>query len=70
MGNSDRLWSKRDVADFLGCCVKTVERAVRDEGLPAMRATGRLVRFDPVAVRNWLARKRRIRPARQAATAE
>lgn len=51
----DRLWSIRDVSDFLGVPVGTIYQwRVRSEGPPAMRL-GRHLRFHPDAVRRWAA---------------
>ena len=58
------LWDKRRVAEYLGISTKSVERAVRDQGLPALRVTARCIRFDPTQVENWLKRKRRVRPGK------
>jgi len=58
------LWDKRRVAAYLGISTKSVERAVRDQGLPALRVTARCIRFDPQQVETWLKRKRRVRPGK------
>ena len=57
-----RLLTKRELAERLGCSERTVERAVREEGMPAYRISGRCVRFDWTTVSTWLTRKRRVRP--------
>lgn len=49
----DRLWSKTEVARFLGVSYRTVERMV----IPRLRIPGAgsrpLVRYDPLQVRLW-----------------
>ena len=50
----ERLWSLRDVSQFLGVPVGTLYQwRVRGEGPPAFKV-GRHVRFDPDRVRAWL----------------
>ena len=58
VSGAERLWSKRDVAAYLGLNVRTVER------LPIPRVpilvTGKrpVVRYDPVQVRAWVDARR------------
>jgi predicted DNA-binding transcriptional regulator AlpA len=49
------LWRKRDVAEFLACSERTVERYAAQEGLPTMKPFGPRgpVRYDPAAVEAW-----------------
>jgi hypothetical protein len=53
-----RLWTKRDVADYLGVNVRTVERL----SIPRVpiTVTGRrpIVRFDPKQVMEWVDARR------------
>jgi hypothetical protein len=54
----DRLWTKRELAAFLGVGVRTLQRmAVPRVQLPT---TGRrpIVRYDPEQVKDWLNTKR------------
>ena len=49
-----RLWTLKDVSEFLGVPVGTLYQwRVRGEGPPAFKI-GRHVRFDPDRVRAWL----------------
>jgi excisionase family DNA binding protein len=51
----ERLWTFKDVSDFLGVPIGTLYQwRVRGEGPPAYKI-GRHVRFDPDRVRAWLA---------------
>ncbi len=51
----ERLWTLKDVSNFLGVPVGTLYQwRVRGEGPPAFKV-GRHVRFDPDQVRAWLA---------------
>jgi excisionase family DNA binding protein len=55
------LWTQREAADFLRCSPRTLERLrVEGEGPPYARV-GRLVRYDPDAVRAWLKERTRGR---------
>lgn len=61
---SERLWTKRELAEYLGITVRSVERmAVPRITLPG---TGRkpIVRFDPAQVRAWIDAQR-SRPVKQ-----
>lgn len=50
----DRLWTLKDVSDFLGVPVGTLYQwRVRGEGPPGFKV-GKHVRFDPDRVRAWL----------------
>lgn len=59
------LFNKRAVASYLGVCVGTVNRLMREGQLEALKV-GRCVRFDDLAVRTFLknARVKRV-PARR-----
>jgi hypothetical protein len=54
----EKLWTKRDVAEYLGVNVRTVER------MPIPRIpiliTGKrpIVRYDPIQVKAWIDKKR------------
>lgn len=51
----DRLWTVRDVAQYLGVSKSTVY-CWRSEGVgPAGRRVGRHVRYRPADVRQWVA---------------
>jgi len=56
---TDRLWTKRDVADYLGVNVRTVERMPIPR-IPILVTPGRrpIVRYDPEQVRVWVDRWR------------
>jgi excisionase family DNA binding protein len=48
-----RLWSVREVSEYLGVPVTTIYQwRVRSEGPPAMRM-GKHLRFDPQSVARW-----------------
>lgn len=54
----ESLWTKRELADFLGLTVRAVERMP----VPRVELPGRgkkpIVRYDPVQVRAWVDAKR------------
>lgn len=53
----DRLWSCKDVADFLGVPVGTLYSwRITQDGPPAFKL-GKHLRYDPEAVRAWLRQK-------------
>lgn len=68
---TDRLLTLGDVADYLGCSVRTVKRRVRAGGLPAYR-DGRLVRVREADLARYVAERvaraapAAIRPVRAA----
>jgi excisionase family DNA binding protein len=52
----DRLWSVEEVSTYLGVPVKTLYQwKWRGEG-PPVRKIGRHLRYDPAAVKGWVAR--------------
>jgi excisionase family DNA binding protein len=51
--SEDLLWSTADVANYMRCSERQVYN-LRKSGLPAIHIGG-LIRFDPQAVREWLA---------------
>ena len=51
--NTDRLWTLDDVAEYLQVKVSVVRYWTQTEGLPHIRI-GRLLRFDPEDVREWV----------------
>jgi excisionase family DNA binding protein len=52
----DRLWSVEEVSTYLGVPVKTLYQwKWRGEG-PPVRKIGRHLRYDPAALKNWVAR--------------
>lgn len=58
MTKDERLWSKRELAEYLGVHVRTVDRM----GIPRIpiTITGQrpLVRYDPAQVKAWIDKKR------------
>ena len=51
----DRLWTVEDVSAYLGVPVKTLYQwKWRGQG-PPVRKIGRHLRYDPAAVRSWVA---------------
>lgn len=50
--NGARLWQVRDVAAYAGCSPRTVSNLIV-AGMPRIKL-GRLVRFDPTAVMEWM----------------
>lgn len=55
---AENLWTVDEVAAFLRCTVRHVHNLCRS-GLPHMYV-GRLLRFDPVEVRQHLHKRRRL----------
>jgi excisionase family DNA binding protein len=51
----EALWDVQDVGRFLNVSRRTIDRLVELEGLPLLRLTPRTLRFEPQAVRAWLA---------------
>jgi predicted DNA-binding transcriptional regulator AlpA len=52
----DRLWNVEDVSEYLGVPVKTLYQwKWRGEG-PPVRKVGRYLRYEPAAVRSWVAK--------------
>lgn len=51
---SARVITKREAADMCAVCERTISNWVRLKGFPVLRV-GRVVRFDPVRIRQWLA---------------
>lgn len=60
-----RLWRKRDVADFLDCDIRTVERLAIPR-VPIRVAPGKrpMVRYDPDEVRAWIEKRKPARSGR------
>ena len=54
-----RLWTVREVAEFLGVHQKTVYRWVAVKGLVSIRL-GNRVRFDPRDVLRWVSARREV----------
>ncbi len=50
---SPMLWTPVECAKWLRVCLRTLD-ALRRQGMPCYRL-GRQLRFDPVAVKGWLA---------------
>jgi hypothetical protein len=55
---AENLWTVDDVAAFMRCTVRHVHNLCRG-GLPHVYV-GRLLRFDPTELREYLLRRRRI----------
>jgi excisionase family DNA binding protein len=55
---NDNLWTVDEVAAFLRCTVRHVHNLCR-AGLPHVYV-GRLLRFDPIELREYLLKRRRI----------
>jgi hypothetical protein len=51
----ERLWSPADVAEFLGVPAGTLQRWRYERVGPPVFKVGRHVRYDPDAVRRWVA---------------
>lgn len=51
----ERLWSVRDVAEFLGVPPKTLYQWRHQGHGPRGRRVGRYFRYDPADVRTWFA---------------
>ena len=56
--DDDALWTPDDIAAFLRCTVRHVQN-LQKSGLPYFHI-GRLVRFDPDEVREFLKNNRRV----------
>ena len=50
----DTLWTYEDVAAYLRCSWKTVRRWSGEGKIPTVKV-GTLNRFDPAAIRQWVA---------------
>ena len=55
---TETLWTVKEVADLLQCSVRHVQN-LQKRGLPYV-ALGRLIRFDPREVRDYILRKRHV----------
>lgn len=49
----DRLWTWREVCEWLQCSHNTLFRLIRSEGLPSIKL-GHDYRFRPDAIREWV----------------
>lgn len=58
---TEGLWTVDEVAAFLRCTVRHVHNLARS-GLPHLYV-GRLLRFDPLEVRDYLLKRRRVAAA-------
>jgi excisionase family DNA binding protein len=54
MNQIQNLWDYKDLADFLKCGPDKLRRQVMNRQIPFIKI-GRLVRFKPEEVQNWLA---------------
>lgn len=50
---SQSLWTVEDVARYLSCSTHSVRHYIVRHGLPVLHM-GRLLRFDPSQVKDWL----------------
>lgn len=55
---ADALWLVRDVAAYLNVSKRTVQRHMRENGLP-YRKVGRFARFIPAEVEAWVTQQDR-----------
>lgn len=55
MDNNDRLWTIKEVSDYLNVAEKTVSRMISRDELPAIKIGGQW-RFVPDRIREWLGR--------------
>jgi hypothetical protein len=58
MNTEERLWTKQDVADYLGVHVRTVENMAIPRIPIPISGKRPLIRFDPVQVKEWVDAKR------------
>jgi len=49
----DRLWTTRELADYVHQSPRTIERRIAQGSVPFLRLPGGAVRFDPRAVDRW-----------------
>lgn len=62
---SSRVWSKRDVAEYLDVCEDSIDDLIEYEGLPLFRPNSmdgvkrRIMRFHEYAVKKWFFKKQR-----------
>lgn len=54
---ADALWDMEAVAEYLGVSPRTVQRHVKESGLPCRRV-GRFARFIPAEVEAWVQDRR------------
>ena len=52
---SDRLYSRREIAAQVGCCARTVVRAEKRGELMPLRLSSRLIRYRASDVARWIA---------------
>lgn len=58
MTNDERLWTKKEVAEYLGVTTRSVERlGVPRVAMPA-RGVRPIVRYDPAEVKAWVGKKK------------
>lgn len=55
-GNISKLWTLADLSERLNLCDRSTRQLVQRGQIPAIRLTGRIVRFDPIQVEIALAR--------------
>lgn len=53
----ETLWSKKQVAEFLGVSQRTVDNLRKSDGLPSVKVSRVRVGFIPAAVRAWVERR-------------
>lgn len=49
----ERLWTAKDVADFLALSVSWVRKATARGVLPYQRIGGHTIRYDPEKIKTW-----------------
>ena len=59
--NESRLLNKREIADYLGVTIWTIDSWVSCRRIPHLKVGGRLVRFDLSEVLEWL-KTQRVEP--------
>ena len=53
MSTQDKPWSTKQVAEYFGVNSRTVLRWAAEEGMPHMKLSPKVVRFDPAKVREY-----------------
>ena len=57
MNIKNELWTVEETAKFLDVKESTLYAWAKAEHIPCVRYSGGMLRFDPVAIRNWKASK-------------
>ena len=53
----EKLWTPQELADFLSVKISTIYSWVYKDFLPHISITGRVLRFDPQEINEWLKKK-------------